>query len=61
MRAEYRREHDQHEQREGKAGDRILADDIARLPNERGKAASARRGCCDIGHASNLTRGSMTP
>src|SRR5580658_4771194 len=61
MRPEHGGEHDQDEQREGKAGDRIFADDIARVFVERGKRAFARRGYGNVGHASSLTRGSTTP
>ena len=68
IRAEQRRQHDQQEQPEGEAGDRVLAEDVAGVAQRRAKAgivprvgrgAFARQG--DVGHASILTRGSIRP
>ena len=63
-----RGQHDQQEQPEGKAGDRVLAEDVAGMAQSGaepgivprlGRGALARQG--DIGHASTLMRGSITP
>ena len=43
MRAEHGGEHDEDEQREGEAGDRVFAEHIARMLGQRGEAAFARR------------------
>ena len=64
------REHDQHEQAEGKAGDGVVAEDVAGMAQRRAEpgvvpaGAASGRGVGrkrDVAHASILTRGSMTP
>ena len=66
--ADQRGQHDQQEQPEGKAGDRVLAENVAGVAQSGaepgivprlGRGALARQG--DVGHASTLMRGSITP
>ena len=63
IRPDQGRQHDQHEQAEGKAGDAVLAQHVAHMTERRRKAG--RVGVLlaggDVGHASILTRGSIRP
>jgi len=54
FRAQDRREHDQDEQPEGKAGYRVLADDVAGMLDQRGDAALRARRYGNVAHGWKL-------